>query len=178
MPELISIREFARRMGVADTSVHKAIKAGVITKGLEYKNDKVKKLDYDIVLKQWQDAGRGTRKEIKKDLPETNKIKPTVPETSPAGQMSYTEATRRKQVYAQQREGLELAELQGVLVNKDKVFKELFDFAQNLRNNLLTIPDRIIDEIRAIDNRNDAHQKLYEALVTELERMSKPPTFE
>ena len=50
----ISIREFARRVGVSDTAVHKAIKAGKIPAScLDYSNPKRPKIFPDAALKEW-----------------------------------------------------------------------------------------------------------------------------
>lgn len=45
----ISIREFARQLGVSDTSIHKAIKAGKIVKGLDRTNPR-KPINYAIAI--------------------------------------------------------------------------------------------------------------------------------
>lgn len=50
----ISIREFARRVGVSDTAVHKAIKAGKISAScLDHSNPKRPKIFPDAALKEW-----------------------------------------------------------------------------------------------------------------------------
>jgi hypothetical protein len=57
----ISIREFARRLGVADTSVHKAIKAQKISKGIDYSNPKKPIINYKIAIREWKN-NRSTMK--------------------------------------------------------------------------------------------------------------------
>jgi hypothetical protein len=57
----ISIREFARRLGVADTSVHKAIKAQKISKGIDYSNTKKPIINYKIAIREWKN-NRSTMK--------------------------------------------------------------------------------------------------------------------
>lgn len=54
MEELISIREFARRVGCSDTAVHKAIESGKISKDcLNYDNPKRPKIYPEAALKSW-----------------------------------------------------------------------------------------------------------------------------
>lgn len=182
MADKISIREFARRVGASDTLVLRLINNEIITKGVTYKKSGRAEVDYDVVLEQWIASGREVKGSptVKETKPVTGKTeKPQTPvDPGGGGQVSIVEANRRKAIYDMQNKGLDLAERQGTLVNKQKVFKQLFDFGQNLRNNILTIPDRIIDDIRAMENRNDAHQKLYDALADELEKLSDTPTFE
>ncbi len=66
-----------------------------------------------------------------------------------------------------QRAALELQKFQGTLVEKDKVYKELFLFGQELRQNLLLIPARIIDDILATRSRTAA----LETMLSEIERV-------
>lgn len=68
---------------------------------------------------------------------------------------------------------LELKEREGTLVQKAVVDGELFAIAQEIRNALLTIPDRIIDQvISESKNRNKAHNTIYTAIASELEKLA------
>lgn len=54
MEELISLREFARRLGVSDTAVRKAIDAGKISRDcLDHSNAKRPKIDADRARTEW-----------------------------------------------------------------------------------------------------------------------------
>ena len=58
-------------------------------------------------------------------------------------------------------------------MQKDVVDSELFAAAQEIRNALLVIPDRIIDQVIAeSDNRNKAHGIIYNAIADELEKLA------
>jgi phage terminase Nu1 subunit (DNA packaging protein) len=87
--------------------------------------------------------------------------------------MSYKEAVRLEKVSKAKIAELELKEKEGTLVSKSFVFDQLFAFGNELRNALLSIPDREIDKI--IVNHNDrtkAHTILYDAISKELEKLS------
>lgn len=179
--EQISIREFARRVGVSDTAIRKFIEAGSITTGIEWTETGRAKVDYEIMLNHWNDRGGAlvVKSEPNKStyIPKkTQVIAPPPPTKTPAGEMSVSEANRRAAVYKSQMMGLELAEKQGTLVNKQKVYKALFEYGQVVKTDLLAIPDRHIDEILAAENRNIAHQKLYEAISKALEQLTTNPS--
>lgn len=180
--EEISIREFARRVGVSDTAIRKFIEAGNISTGIEWTDTGRAKVDYEIMLTHWNDRGGAL---VVKSKPNTSDyipkkhtkiVAPPPPSKTPTGEMSATEANRRAAVYKSQMMGLELAEKQGTLVNKQKVYKALFEYGQVVKTDLLAIPDRHIDEILAAENRNIAHQKLYEAISKALEQLTTNPS--
>jgi len=65
---------------------------------------------------------------------------------------------------------IELLEKRGKLVSKDAVYKQLFESGQQLRDSLMSIPDRITAEILSAGNNHvKVRQILSEAIATSLE---------
>lgn len=93
---------------------------------------------------------------------------PEVQQTKPGERKSIAELKRLQAELRVQRDAVELAKLKGKLVDKDKVYSTLFAFGQELRTSLLSLPDRVIDDILAAPSRNDAHLILTKELITAL----------
>ena len=87
--------------------------------------------------------------------------------------LTYAEAQLQEQVAKARLRELELEEKEGSLVQRAIVNDQLFAFGQELRNALLAIPDRVIDQIIAESGtRAKAHATLYEAIASELEKLT------
>lgn len=87
--------------------------------------------------------------------------------------MSYQEALRKEKVAKAQIAELELKEKEGSLVSKSLVYNQLFSAGQEIRNALLTIPDRITDNIiAAAGDRPKILNLIYDAISSELEKLS------
>jgi len=106
-------------------------------------------------------------------------VLPPAPEAAPApGHVpgigpSKAELDRQLARIKLQKEAIELKKIQGSLLDKQKVYATLYGFGQELRTALMSLPDRVIDEILASPDRNVAHNKLTEAIAKELERMAE-----
>lgn len=106
-------------------------------------------------------------------------VVPPAPEAAPApGHVpgigpSKAELDRQLARIKLQKEAIELKKIQGSLLDKQKVYATLYGFGQELRTALMSLPDRVIDEILASPDRNVAHNKLTEAIAKELERMAE-----
>lgn len=188
MSERVSIREFSRQVGVSDTAIRKAIASGRITSDAVVKRESGRpELILEIALRDWQSVTSGKelqkRQEQLTDKPSARRknypkdqVGSTAPpqtETHSAGSgVSYAEAKRQAAIFDAKMKGLELAEKQGMLVNKDKVYKALFAAGQEMRNALQSVPDRHIDQILAAKNRNEAHTLLYNAISDCLDKLA------
>lgn len=62
------------------------------------------------------------------------------------------------------------------LVDKKEVYKVLFAIGQGVRQAVLAVPDRSIDEVLAAPNRAEAHQRLTSALHEALTKLSEATT--
>lgn len=185
MQEIISIREFARRVGVSDAAIRKAISSGRISKavGRNPANGRPT-VDYAMASEEWAASGGGAHS--------TNYTPTAVSQTiraagntdaanlggaqaksQPADAVTMVAAKKAQAVYIAKIKELEYRKMAGILVEKDQVYKALFAFGQELRNNLLNIPDRIMPDIRAAVTDSEAHAMLYEAIANELDKLSE-----
>lgn len=182
MDEKISIREFARRMKVRDTSVHKAIKSGKIVAGVQGSGTE-KKILFETARREWAAAHDPTYAQRSPALT-ANLAGQPIPAQSPtapavggsvekeAGDTSLASAKRLQSVIKAKTMSLELQRLQGTLVDKNEVNKQLFALGQELKSAILAVPDRCIDDIMACTTRGAAFQLLYSHLVDALTAMS------
>jgi hypothetical protein len=177
--ELISIREYARRRGCSDTSVHKAIREGKIVNGRVVDKDGKPKINPAIADVEWQSNHnpayeRKTKRGTQVFNADAGDLAPQ--QTGSDGQAVRNEQTlaaakRAQAVYKAKLSELEFKKKAGQLVNKDEVYKALFAAGQELRQSIMAIPDRTIDNILAARSRNEAHNLLTNALADALEAL-------
>jgi phage terminase Nu1 subunit (DNA packaging protein) len=186
--ERISQREYARRLGISNELVSRAVKNGHIKKGWDKEAGKIivehanvewgamyMKTDVTQVLAQpvadepdneqgeadyVEDQGGGVPQEVN-----NNNLKLTE-------RTSFAEAKRVREIIEAQLAALELKEKKGELVSKAQVEKQLFAFGQQIRVSILIIPDRIIDNLLAATNRAEAHKILTDELHAALETLA------
>lgn len=169
MAKYISIRQFAREMGVSHTAINKAIKQGRIIEG----HKKGLGIIREIAEQEYRD-----NTEPGKGRPPASKSRPRdggggeVRRELPPTEDSFAHAKKAKMVYEAQIKKLEFEEKSGRLVDKSIVYKELFAAGKELRISLLAIPDRIIDNLMACGTRNEAHAMLLKELTESLEEFA------
>lgn len=199
--EKVSQREYARRLGISNEAVRKAVEGGKISKGWDKKEKKI------IVEKANEEWGN-IHKHVEPDVSEiTSRITPYDPdkqESNPAktpqkipsydgdedtqagafaeleeyelalsNKAPFAEALRVEKVAKAKQEVLQLREKTGQLVRKDEVYKQLFAFGQSIRQALLVVPDRCIDEILAAPNRAESHAVLTKYIHEALLKLSE-----
>lgn len=154
--EQISMREFARRLHISPEAVSKAVEEKKIKKGWDPKTQKIR---FDTAMKEW-------------GFMHVHKVTGPAPNTpDPNGSLkltnssSYADAKRVKEIIQANIAGLQLSQLKGELVKKDEVYKQLYEYGQQLRTALSSIPDRMIDEIIAAKDRPTAHLILSNAIL-------------
>lgn len=155
MSQLISQREFAKRLGLSNSAVQKAIQQGKITKGLVKQGDKYL-IDPYVAAAEWG-----------KVLPATEEAKGLSDLASEATKAKHLQAVIKAQL-----EEMNLQQQRGALVSREKVYQSLFAYGQELSSALDTLPDRVIDAVRAAHTRHDALQILKDAIRTMLERIT------
>jgi hypothetical protein len=172
MSELISLREFGRRVGVSDTAVRKAIAAGKIVKGLDRTNPKRPKIIPQIAIKEW---GRYYNPNYEREQTKNLHVESdnTAPPPEAGTGRSLAEIKRQQAEVKLRITALELKEKQGQLVDKAKVYKALFSAGQEVRTAMQAIPDRVIDDLLAAKTRNESHQILFNAIADTLEMLSE-----
>lgn len=190
--EWISVREYSRRRGCSDTAVHKAMRSGKIVRGLR-KNKKNGRPEINPVIAdvEWKNNrdpnyertaqnGKpifddGSEAVIPEGAPSSREQEQNEkpPKGPTASDNSLASAKRAQAVFKAKLSQIEYEEKLGKLVDKEKVYKSLYGVGQELRESILAIPDRHIDNILACHSRNEAHIMLYEALAEALEKLSR-----
>lgn len=175
----VSIREYARSKGVSDTAVRKAIKSGKIKGGYD---EQSKKIIAEIADREWGDtiiqpSQTGSQTSA---APKEERTK----ETNESGQVltgdgifldkdeTYAEALRKDLIIKANLNALKLRMKEGEVVEKSKVYKELFSFGKQIRLRFQSIPDRVIDDVLAAPGRNEAHMILFNAISDVLEELT------
>lgn len=200
--ELISVREAARRIGVSDTAVLKAIKAGRVLVHSRNPTNGRPLLAWPAVQHQWNantDSAKRTHVGATGTSARREKYAPTppevalpvvgeeAPETPPAttttaaaeDQMpaagkgpSYAQSRAVRELYAAKLLKLEHEERIGKLVPADQVKVDAFKTARTVRDGLLNIPDRVAHILAAETDPARVHHLLSNELRTVLSRLS------
>ncbi len=155
VPEYISQRKFAKMMGVTHTAITQAIDSGRISNGVYvHPGNGHRKILPEIATLEWEGN----------PAPD-DKNDPTLKRgggVSDSSSLTAVKLLKEKIIVRQQ--NIKLKQMEGALVEKDKVYKELFEFGKMLRDSILVIPDRIVDQVRAAKTRNECHNILTIAL--------------
>lgn len=76
-------------------------------------------------------------------------------------------AKQMKEIFVAGKHELEYRKMRGKLVDKDDVYKILFEYAQEIRQEFMQIPARVMSNVLACDNEREAK----EVLTAEIERV-------
>lgn len=199
MSELIGIREAARRLGVSDTAVHKAIKAGRVTIAGRTESSQRPLVAWPQAQTDWlgnSDASKRShvgsqgspRREA--DPPPQAKLKTSGnPDESPAesaqaatesvadqprGGPSYAASRAIREAYQARLAKLDYEERSGKLVEVDKVKASAFKVARTVRDGLLNLPDRVAHELAHETNAAAVHLRLTQEIRVVLEALAQP----
>lgn len=177
--EIITQSEFAKRVGVSETAIRKAVKTGRIHKGFYRSNEGRPRIRYETALVEWHESASEQAPPAK--LPPGQKtprgiIEPgtdsdPAPPIQPGESINSLKQKHEKIKIASA--AFDLKVKQGKYVEKEQVYKALFGAGQEVRQSLEAIPDRVIDEILAAKDRNTAHTLLTKAINAALERLAK-----
>lgn len=167
----VSIREFARRIGVSHTAVQKAIKAGdlsTLPSG---------RLDPERALAQWS-ANRPMTAIKQHASPPGRSRPPAPPAVDPEADPSPQKGKRSAEAYSAARAVHEahkarLAELtlkrkQGELVDAAAVRRRAFDYARTIRERLQAIPERVAGQVAALTDAHEVAELLSAEIATAL----------
>lgn len=179
----VKLADFERLTGLNGRTVRAAVKTGRIPAEFVRRADDNPAAPYYINTRpaamHWYnniDSNRPLSKTVKDGLSayiETFDHINVIGTAMPEEQMSFNEAQRRERAAKARIAELELLEKEGELVRKTVIDAELFAAAQEIRNALLVIPDRIIDQVIAESgSRNKAHGIIYNAIADELEKLA------
>lgn len=189
MAEAVSIREYGRRRGLSDTYIRRMISTGVIssrcmtvhpTNGrpmiIPNLADEDWEVHYPSSEKPERPKPQPQPKEKKTTRPANRKSVAAIPDevvevgrasspgTLPDGRKSKAELDRLNAEVKLQLSALDLKERKGQLVDKDKVYRALYELGQETKRNVMSVADKTIDNILAAPNRAEAYQILYTAL--------------
>lgn len=176
--------EFARMFDLSPSQVYRATKAGFFA-SCSYVDETTGKVWlYPTAAKSHWDKNRDHEKaaNLTKAAKATNSrprqkkeyAKPpaaAVGAQEPMGD-SMAELKRKSLQLKLQSDALDLQKKRGILVDKSKVYAELFEVGKEIRLALLTIPDRVVDAMLAADNRTEAHAVLAREIHEHLQRIA------
>jgi hypothetical protein len=170
----VSLRTFAKMVDFSPSAVGKAIERGTIKKGVVMDGSNIAGVIPSIAAKEWG-------KEIFEDIPaliddedqSTRDYADGIPDDT-----SKSEADRLIALYKAKVARLNFLETEGLLVDKGLVYSRLFDFAAEIRDTLMNVPDRCIDAILAADGRNQALILLGNEIAAALIALSKTDELE
>jgi len=161
MPETqVSYRAFAKMVGLSEGAVRKAVERGTIVQGVTGKDTASPKIIPTIAAKEW---GKSI---IEQDDDDQDEIEVTDRDRKEAETVDMSqgialdtpkaEADRLAAVFKARKLRLDALIMEGELVDKGRVYSILFEFAQTVRDLLLNVPDRCIDNVLAAETRNEA----------------------
>ena len=149
----VSIREYARRRGVSDTAVRKAIKQGRITAEADGSID-VEKANAD--WKRNTSTVRPKVKAVPKSAVEA--VEETLKESgSYEGGTTFMQARTANEVLKAQTGRVKLKQLKGELIDRDAAIAHVFRLARQERDAWTSWPSRISSQMAA-DLEVDAHK--------------------
>ena len=195
MPELISIREAARRLGVSDTAVHKAIKADRVHIAGRTPGSDRPLVAWPQAQADWK-ANSDTQKRshvgsrgspVRANDPPPLEVLPTssrpdegqkevgeIPAKSTAGAPSYAASRAIREAYQARLAKLDYEERSGKLIEVDKVKTAAFKVARTVRDGLLNMPDRVAHELAHEADPSAVHQRLTAEIRSILEALAQP----
>jgi len=200
MSELIGIREAARRLGVSDTAVHKAIKAGRVHIAGRKETSNRPLVAWPQVQTDWLGnsdsskrshvGSRGSPVRAKDPVPKLQLQTSGQPEDPMATQVggdtlpgrqpptasapSYAQSRAVREAYQARLAKLDYEQRSGKLIEVDKVKASAFRTARTVRDGLLNLPDRVAHELAHETDPARVHLRLSKEIRTVLEALSDP----
>lgn len=172
--ELITQREYARRRGISNVSVHEAIKAGRIS-------TVAGKIDPDLADREWRENTDQSKPRNRiTGSPKHARIAGEPPEPMDFGSADggngtasgYAKARAARELYQAQLAKLELDEKRGILVRADEVRLGAFNMARKARDQLIALPERVAAILAAAQDPTEVQRILEE----EIERICQEIT--
>lgn len=194
--ELIAIREAARRLGVSDTAVRKAIDKGRINAPLDEDKDPSNgrpRLRWPDCETQWMansDMSKrthaGSQGSPKRALDYVQPSQPQEPRVPAGGGeeidaegdvaihdgMTLTEAKTAKAIYDARKARMDYEEATGVLVRAEEVRSKVFKMARAARDELTTMEDRLSPILASLTDLTEVRKLLREETRRVCERIA------
>lgn len=168
----LSIRAYATHRGCSKSAVMKAVSRGRITREPDGKIDPSKA---DLEWTQNSDPGQVEAQAAQKPALQTkSKTKAeSTSDNSPAEGPTYIQSRAIRELYVARLRKMEYEEKANRLVPLDKVTVRWFNLARQLRDQLLSVPNRIDAILAAESDRFKTNQLLTEEISRVLEEFSK-----
>lgn len=186
MSEIISQREFARRVNVSEGMIRKAISPDYnwIVTGRTTTESGRPALIYETALEEWNKSPGGIKspgvlpkkpaKQSKDSADSQPKTPPLLPEVS--AEKLEMMAKRNKSIdISTARAALQLQKEQNKLVDKDKSYAAWFEFGKMLRENLMILPARFTALIRAAQTDQEGQEIFANGIEEALRDVTTPP---
>ena len=139
--ESLSIRECARRLGVSDTAVHKALRAGRVAKdaqgGMPWPETERRWHANSDAAKRTHAGSQGSPRRAT-DLPVS--APPPAAEAALSGGLSYAQSRAVREAFAARLAKLDYEQKAGKLVNADEVKVQWFKLVTAAKTRILGIP--------------------------------------
>ena len=188
--EIISLREFARRLDVGEKTIRDGIKLGKISKGVTVVNGKPK-INYNIALKEAQDIGLGNKSLISKGIDPSEKSKQepkyihkqaqtntesnSNDEPEPIAGLgpdaSLVTASRAEKIFKAQLACMMVDEKAGTLVSKSEVYSQLFEFGSQIRSEFESMPGRISSKLATFTDQSQIAEYLAKEIRLSLSKL-------
>lgn len=92
--------------------------------------------------------------------------------SSELAEMDIAELKKMQEIAKTEEQMIRTAKLKGELIEVKKVDKSMYDFGMQVKGKVMSIPDRIADELFACESRSELHLKLYNALSDALRELA------
>lgn len=181
----IKISDFEKLTGISAKTISAAIKRGYIPDNFADRVGKSATSPYYLNPQQaavsWYkslNAAHPAQRKVRESLAgyiktfDKSVIEPAAKAPTGADKITYEDAQLQEKIAKARIADLELQEKEGSLVSRDRVNDQLFSAGKELRDALLTIPDRITDLIMAEDNRTMVYNTIYDAIASELQKLA------
>ncbi len=189
MGEKVSIREAARRLGVSDTAVHKAIRANrVATSGNTPSGRPL--MDWEETERRWHENSDSSKRShvgsqgsprrkmdtaaAKLPLSSSGAGPGAGSDVQPAGGAgpSYAQSRAVRELFSARLAKLEFEQRSGRLVDVDELKVEAFKVHRRIRDSILNIPDRCAPQLAAMSDAVDIHAFLLAEITAVLRQLS------
>lgn len=168
--EIVTLREFARRIGVSLTAIQKGVKNGRIEAITDPETGRITGIDWDTQEAAWHANSKHPQKRphtLAGGRPRTDGLPPAPPAprapaipppppAEPAG-MSLADIQRARELVKLQIDNEKLKSVRGETTSTAGVTDQGRKLASTVISALYTIPDRISDELAGMSDPNEIH---------------------
>lgn len=187
--EIVTLREFARRVGVSLTAVQKGVKSGRVEAITDDATGKITGIDFESQGPAWTANSKHPQKKPHTSAggrPRNDGAPPASPARKTAqsagaeepgqpqpGGMKMADVQRARELVKLQLDNLKLREAQGELVSAADVKKQGQTLASGIISALYNIPDRCADEIAGMSDPHAIHKLLLTEIDNAVETIRK-----